>query len=390
MNAGGLDWPIRARIAGLEPQRIVEVSTLGHGDSRVVPLWFGEGDLATPDFISEAAAAALRAGETFYTPKRGIPELREAIAAYMSDLYRVEIGAERVTVTPGGMSAIMLVEQMLVDPGDNVVVVSPVWPNAFAVPQILGGEARPVALDRGDNGWSLDLDRLFGAVDGRTRAIFVNSPNNPTGWVMPREQQAALLDFARRRGVWIIADEVYGRIVYDGRAAPSFLEIAAPDDPVLAVNSFSKSWAMTGWRIGWLTTPAAVGDPIAELVEYNTSGTTSFAQHGALAAVRGGEAFVAEFVARCRTGRDLVCGRLARHPRIRLVSPEAAFYAFFAVEGMADSVALARRLVLEAGVGLAPGAAFGPGGEGSLRLCFASAPDRLETALDRLEAALDA
>lgn len=379
---------IRPAIRDLELQQIGQVSSLAMGDPDVIPLWYGESDMPTPGFINDAAGAALAAGETFYTHKRGIPELRAALAHYTGRLYGTAVAEDRISVTSSGMAGIMTAMQMLVDPGDNVVIVGPVWPNARAAVEIMGGEPRTAALRFGDAGWALDLDRLFDACDARTRAIFLNSPGNPTGWMMGRDQQQAVLDFARAKGLWILADEVYGRIVYDRASAPSFLEIAAPDDPVIVVNSFSKSWAMTGWRIGWLTHPPACGDLVANLVEYSTSGTPTFLQHAALTALRDGEPLVASMVDRCRRGRDVIGACLANLPRVRYRAPDAAFYAFFAVDGMANSLDFAKRLVHEARVGLAPGTAFGPEGEGWLRLCFARAPATLEQAVERLTPAL--
>ena len=380
--------PIRPRIRDLETQQILQVSQLALGDPNVVPLWYGESDVPTPEFINRAAADALAAGHTFYTHKRGIPELRAALAAYSSSLYGRDVAAERITVTSSGMTGIMTVMQMLVEAGDNVVIVGPVWPNARAAVEIMGGAPRGVALRYGNAGWSLDVEEVLARCDARTRAVFINSPANPTGWTMPRAQQQALLDACRARGIWVIADEVYARIVYGRRAAPSFLEIAGPDDPLIVVNSFSKSWAMTGWRLGWLTHPASAGDYLANLIEFSTSGTPAFLQHAAVAAVRDGEPLVAAMVERCRKGRDVIGRCLAALPRVRYSPPEAAFYAFFAVEGMANSLEFAKRLVHDAGVGLAPGTAFGPEGEGFLRLCFARAPETLEAAAERLARAL--
>ena len=377
---------LRPAILDLETQQIMQVSSLGMGDPDVIALWYGESDVASAEFVNRAAAEALAAGHSFYPHKRGIPPLREAIARYNADLYGIDLDVERVTVTSSGMSAIMLILQTLVDPGDNVVLLGPVWPNAGAATQVLGGEPRQVPLTpRQDGAWQLDLDRLFAACDTRTRALFVNSPNNPTGWTMSAEEQRAVLDFARARGLWVIADEVYARIVYGRRAAPSFLEVMAPDDPVLVVNSFSKAWAMTGWRIGWVVHPPAYAHWLANLVEYNTSGTPPFLQYAAATALREGEGFVAAMVARCRAGREVVDRRLAALPRVRYTPPVAAFYAFFALDGMPNGLDFCKRLVREAGVGLAPGTAFGPEAEGWLRLCYARAPDVLETAMDRLE-----
>lgn len=384
----GLRPPIRARIRDLETQQILQVSQLALGDPKVIPLWYGESDVPTPDFINRAAAGALAAGNTFYTHKQGIPELRAALAGYTGALYGVETPAERITVTSSGMTGIMMVMQMLVDAGDNVVIVGPVWPNARSAVEIMDGEPRGVALRFGNEGWTLDVGEVMAHCDERTRAVFVNSPGNPTGWMMPRAQQQALLAACRARGIWVIADEVYARIVYDRPAAPSFLEVADPDDLLIVINSFSKSWAMTGWRLGWLTHPAPVGATIANLVEFNTSGTPAFLQRAGVTAVQEGEPLVASMVERCRQGREVIGRCLAALPRVCYTPPDAAFYAFFAVEGMTDSLDFAKRLVHEAGVGLAPGTAFGPEGEGFLRLCFARAPETLEAAADRLARAL--
>jgi aspartate/methionine/tyrosine aminotransferase len=294
------------------------------------------------------------------------------------------------------MQAILLTCQLLLDPGDNVVIVSPIWPNITSATKLVGGVPKYVALDRTPSGgWTLDLQKVFDAVDGRTRAIFVNSPGNPTGWTMSSEEQAALLDFARKRGVWIMADEVYARLIYtkrpDGRqVAPSFLELAGPDDPVIVLNSFSKPWAMTGWRLGWLTHPAALGDQFAKLVQINTSGVPAFLQKGAVAALEQGDDFVHEMVERCRAGGELVFQRLSALPKVKITRPDAAFYAFFSVEGVSDTLAFCKTMAKQYKVGLAPGEAFGPGGQGNVRLCFASSAARLSKGLDRIEAAVKA
>jgi aspartate/methionine/tyrosine aminotransferase len=381
--------PIRPAIEALEDSRIVEVWKLGFQVPDVIGLWVGEGDLPTPAFICDAAAEALKRGETFYTHKRGIPELRQALIDYHQRIYRIRLADDRVAVTSAGMNAMMLAMECLVGPGDNAVCVTPVWPNIFATIEIMGAEVRHLPLDPTPMGWQLDLDRLFAACDERTRLIYLASPGNPSGWVMPRAQQLALLEFARKRGIWIVADEVYARIVYDGAlAAPSFLELAEPEDALVVVNSFSKAWAMTGWRIGWMIMPGRLTAIVDKLIEFNTSGAQPFLQRGCVAALQQGEPFVAEMVARYRTARDLVLQRLGGMRRVHIVRPEAAFYTMFAVDGMTDSLAFAKHLVHEARVGLAPGSAFGPGGEGHLRLCFAASLDRLSQAMDRLEPAL--
>jgi aspartate aminotransferase len=378
-------------IAGLAETPISEVAMSVFGDPDVVPLWFGEGDLVTPDFVREAAAEGLQAGETFYTWQRGIPELRSALSAYTERLYGIKCPVERICVTTGGMQAILLSCQLLLDPGDNIVIVSPIWPNITSATRLVRGEPKYVALDRKpDGGWTLDLQKVFDAVDERTRAIFVNSPGNPTGWTMSSHDQTALLEFAKKRGLWIMADEVYARLIYSRSVAPSFLEVAGPDDPLLVLNSFSKPWAMTGWRLGWLTHPAGLGDQFAKLVQINTSGVPHFLQRGAIAALEKGDSFVAEMVERCRAGGEQVFQRLSAEPRITIARPEAAFYAFFSVDGVKDTMAFCKKLAKDYKVGLAPGEAFGPGGQGNVRLCFASGAERLSKGLDRIEAAIKA
>ncbi|MBM3517341.1 MAG: aminotransferase class I/II-fold pyridoxal phosphate-dependent enzyme [Alphaproteobacteria bacterium] len=385
------DRPVRPELAlrpaihTLPTSRIREISRLGVGLPGVIPLWFGEGDESTPKFITDAAARALAEGRTFYTPNRGIPELRAALAVYMSGLYGRPIGEDRVTVTASGMSAIMLAMQCLMDHTGNIVHVTPLWPNFLGDVTIMGAEPRAVPLGERGGGWVLDLERVFAACDDNTRAVVVNSPSNPTGWMMTNEEQSELLAFCRRRGIWIIADEVYARIVYDRHHAPSFLEVAEPEDLLFVVNSFSKSWSMTGWRLGWLTTPAALGPTLEMMNEYNVAGAATFAQHAGVVAVREGESYVTHLVERYHRARDLVHQRLSGMRRVRMSAPDAAFYAFFAVEGMRDSIAFAREVLFEGKVGLAPGAAFGSTGEGYMRLCFASSNELLSQAMDRIE-----
>lgn len=390
----GVAAGLSGSIAGMPETPIAEVAVSVFGDPDVVPLWFGESDLVTPAFIRDAAAEGLQAGETFYTWQRGVPELRASLSAYTERLYGIKCPVDRISVTTGGMQAILIVCQLLLDPGDNVVIVSPIWPNISSAVKLVHGEPKYVALERSASGrWKLDLQKLFDAVDERTRAIFINSPGNPTGWTMSSDEQRAVLDFARKRGLWIMADEVYARLTYVKRAdgqqvAPSFLELAGPDDPLIVLNSFSKPWAMTGWRIGWLTHPAALGDQFAKLVQINTSGLPAFLQRGAIAALEKGDAFVTEMVQRCHAGRELAFQRLSGLPRITLARPDAAFYAFFSVDGVEDTLGFCLKLAKEYKVGLAPGEAFGPGGQGNIRLCFASSAERLSRGLDRIEAAV--
>ncbi len=380
--------PIRPQIDALADSRIREISDLGMKLGDVLPLWFGESDRVTPGFIREAAKASLDDGETFYAENLGIPPLRQAIAAYQSRLLGKHIAPERIVVTNSGMTALMLVMQVLLSEGDNAIITTPIWPNCFEAARIMGAEPRLIQLRMGDGGWTLDLEELFASVDDKTRLILINSPNNPTGWMMPAQDQRALLEFAAARGIWVIADEVYERIVYDNARAPSFLDLAGPTDPVIAANSFSKSWSMTGWRLGWMTVPEGMAASFGKVIEYNFSCAPVFIQRAGIAALAGGEDFIAQIVADYRRNRDLVHQRVMGTGRVRMASPPGAFYAFMAIDGMEDSLAFARALIEKHKVGLAPGSAFGPGGEGHIRLCFAIAHDKLSEAVDRLVTAL--
>lgn len=384
MTSGALG--IRAAIENLTPQGIREVSLVGQGMKDVIALWFGEPDVVTPQVVRDAAAKALMEGQTFYNPNRGLIPLREALAEYNTKLYGRPIAMDRVTATPSGVQAIMQTAQAIVDAGSDVLAVAPVWPNCREIVKVMGGNIRTVMLDYKDGRWSLDLDKFLAAIRPETRMLIVNSPNNPTGWVMPKEQQKALVEFCRKRGIWILADEVYARLIFNGsRAAPSFLEHAEPEDRVVVINSFSKPWAMTGWRVGWTVHPPSLGKTFEMLSEYNMSCPTTFVQYGAIAALKHGEDFVKESVERYQRGRDIVYQRLAANPRVRIGRPEGAFYAFFSVEGMKDSLNTAKDLVRKAHVGLAPGIAFGDECEGYLRLCFAKSGETLTSAMDRLE-----
>jgi aspartate/methionine/tyrosine aminotransferase len=379
---------IRRDIATLPESGIVEVVNYGRERSDIIALWAGEGDKPTPDFISDAAMASLRNGETFYTYQRGIPELREALARYHARIYGAVRSAENFYVTGSGMQAIMEAVQCVLGAGDEVIVPTPCWPNILGAVQVAGGKVAMALMTFGNNGWQVDLDTLFAARTEKTKAIFVNSPGNPTGALLSRDELIAIRDFARAHDLWIIADEVYGRFTFDNKPAASFLEITGPDEKIIVVNTFSKNWAMTGWRTGWVIVPEALGQVMENLVQYNTSGVPVFLQRGCVVALEEGEAFLKAQVEEVRLVRDMVCKEMATWPRVSAVPPQGAFYLFFAVEGEPDSRALALRLIDEASVGLAPGGAFGEGGEGFLRLCLAGSANRFEDALARLRPVL--
>lgn len=375
---------VRAHVRDLPESGIVEVMNYGRRREGTIPLWAGEGDVPTPAFICEAAAQALHAGETFYTWQRGLPELRAALARYHTRLYGIPEDPERFFVTGSGMQAIQTAFAMALGPDDEILIPSPVWPNAPAAAQKVGAVPVFVPFAYGPEGFTLDRARFAAAVTPRTRAIFLNTPANPTGFVATLDDLRFVLDLARAHGLWIIADEIYGQFHYAGGRAPSFHDVMAPDDLILFVQTFSKNWAMTGWRIGWLEAPPVLGQIIENVIQYSTSGVAAFMQRGAIAALEAGDGFVTEQVERARAGRDLVADTLLATGRVRLAKPPGAFYLFFGIEGEDDVRRLGLKLVDEARVGIAPGTAFGPGGEGFLRLCFARGEAQLGEAARRL------
>lgn len=379
---------LRPQVQDLVSENIASLAAEAGPLDGMIPLWYGEGDLPTPTFVRDAAKQALDAGRTFYVPDmRGNAELVAALSAYQTRLYSQHIGTDRTTVQPGGMQAMLAALGLVCDLGTNVVYVEPQWPNSHHCIHLLGGEPRPVPLRLNDAGWRLDLDRVFARCDARTRAILFSSPANPTGWTATRAELQTLLDFSRDRGIWIIADEVYARLFWAADAAPSMLEIAGPEDLVLCVNSFSKAWAMTGFRIGWLTHPASVSARVSALTQYMNSGSPDFIQVAAAAALNGGEAFAATMRDRCHAGLTLAYERLGQSPLFRLPPmPEGGMYAFFRVDGWPDSRAACVDVLRRARVGLAPGALFGETASAHLRMCVARDPQQLSTALDRLAA----
>ena len=381
-----LSLAARPAVQALRSSKIREVANAGMGNKDVLPFWFGEPDEVTPDFIRQAGIDALNRGDTFYTENFGLPALRETLAAYVSRLHapKCRVSAANITVTSAGMSALMLSYQALVGPGDRAVIVTPVWPNLVEIPRILGAEAVTFPLDYGASGWKLDLQRLIATLTPGTRLLCINSPNNPTGWTITREEQVALLDHCRKHGIWILADDAYERLYYGVGAAPSFLDIADAADRVVSTNTFSKSWLMTGWRLGWIVAPEELMPYLGTLIEYNTSCAPSFVQQAGIVAVEQGEPVIARTQARFRKARDFLDARLREIPGVTTTLPAGAMYTFFKVDGVADSLAFCKRMVTDGGLGLAPGIAFGPEGEGFIRWCFASNHERLADGISRL------
>ena len=383
----------RDAVRNLRASSIREVANAGMGRDGILAFWFGEPDEVTPEFIRRAASDALAAGETFYVQNLGLPELRETIASYVSRLHR-PITTGNVVVTTSGMTALAIAEQALIDAGDRVVVVTPLWPNLVEGPKILGANVATVALRFDDRGWSLDLGRLLDALVPGTKALIVNSPNNPTGWTLSRNEQQAILAHCRTHGIWIVADDAYERLYYRGMSAgdagadinvaPSFFDLADPEERIVGTNTFSKSWLMTGWRLGWLLAPQALVSDLGKLVEYNFSCAPAFVQRAGIVAIRDGEPIIARTRERFAQAQTFLVDALKELPGVHAAVAPGAMYAFFRVDGVRDSLAFCKALINAEGLGLAPGIAFGPEGEGFIRWCYASSVERLDDGVSRL------
>ena len=380
---------MRQTVLDLEESRIREVANAGMGRPDVLAFWFGESDEVTPDVVRQAAIDSMQKGETFYSHNLGLPELRQAVSDYMSALHG-SIGTERIAITSGGVNALMLAAQALIDAGDEVVAVTPVWPNLTAQAFVMGANLKCVALRPVNGQWQLDMAALKAAITSATRMLIVNSPNNPTGWTLSRAEQAEILAHCRATGTWVLADEVYERLYYESDTAngcaPSFLDVAQADDRLVVVHSFSKSFLMTGWRLGWLVMPEAMTHHMGKLIEFNTSCASVFTQRAGVVALQNTADITPRVVVHLKACRDTLVPLLQAVPGVQVAPAKGGMYAFFKLEGHPDSVATAKRLVAEAGLGLAPGDAFAPEAAGWLRWCFASKDlSRLAQGVDRLK-----
>jgi aspartate/methionine/tyrosine aminotransferase len=380
---------LRGSVAGLTSNPGAEIIRYGRGKPDILFLGQGQGEQSTSDFICQAAAEAMASGRTFYDSALGLDALRQEISVYYQRIYGLDIPVQRIAATSSGTTAMHLALAALINEGEEVLAVTPIWKNLLSVIELALGRIREVALRNHEGRWSLDLDQLFASVTDETRVLLITTPSNPTGWMMSREEIKAVLDFARERDLWIVADEVYGRIVYDGAHAPSFLEYATGDDKLFVVNSFSKAWAMTGWRLGWLVMPNGAEQHIRDLALYNNMGPPTFTQYGGIAALQHGEAFLKDQIDLWRGNRAYMMDRFNANDRIVCDTPESAFYGFFKVKGEMDCLELARGLIDRSGLLLAPGCAFGRMGSGYMRICFAISQARLGEALDRLDKAVN-
>jgi aspartate/methionine/tyrosine aminotransferase len=380
---------MRQSVMDLEESRIREVANAGMGRADVLAFWFGESDEATPQSVRQAAIESLQKGETFYSHNLGLPELRQAVSDYMSHLHG-PIGVERLAITSGGVNALMLAAQALIDAGDEVVAVTPVWPNLTAQASVMGAQLTCFPLRPVNGQWQLDFPALKATITAKTRVLIVNSPNNPTGWTLSQAEQAEILAHCRSTGTWVLADEVYERLYFENDTAngcaPSFLDVAHADDRLVVVHSFSKSFLMTGWRLGWLVMPAAMTHHMGKLIEFNTSCASVFTQRAGVIALQNTADITPKVVAHLKACRDTLVPLLQAVPGVQLAPAKGGMYAFFKLEGHPDAVTTAKRLVAEAGLGLAPGEAFAPEAAGWLRWCFASKDlGRLRLGVERLQ-----
>lgn len=374
--------------ANLEESTIRTIANYGMTQKDVIPLWFGESDIVTPDFICQAAAESLATGQTLYTPNNGIPELRQALADYQSSLFASAFDSENIVVTVSGTNAVMLAAQTILQPGDKVVVITPAFPTLMAIPRLLGANVVEFPLTQNAGRFELDLDALFYELQD-ARALVINSPANPTGWMASLEQIKAITDFSRRHGLWVISDEVYNRHVYSGLFAPSFAQFIDEDDKIIICNSFSKAWCMTGWRLGWLTLPKKYRPTITKLIEFNVSCAPGFIQAAGVAAITQGEGFLQDTLNRFRHSRSMVQDALSDIPGVTLYDMPATFYAFLKIDRLpGDSQPYILNMIRDAKVGVAPGEAFGQAGKGHLRICYGRNHESLQIALERLRSYL--
>lgn len=375
--------------AAVPHSRIRELAELAMSMDGVLRLYFGESNLPTPEFIKQAAVRALAEGYTFYTENAGLPSLRRALAGYYRRLHGVELDPEsEIVITASGVQALCVSLRCLLDPGDEALILTPAWPNGSAIVAMSNAVARQIPHPLCGERYQIDFDALERSLTPRTRLLLYTSPSNPLGWVATEGEQRRLLAFSREHNLWLVADEVYERIWYGGapgEPAPSILRLATREDAVVVIQSFSKSYCMTGWRVGWLVGRRDLARRAAQLNEFIVSHAPSFAQKAAEAALEAGEEEIAAMVARLKENRDFCVEALRRMPAVTVPEPAGAFYLFPRMAGAEDSFEFCRRLLMEKRVGLAPGVAFGAGGEGSVRICYAAERRILEAALERLE-----
>jgi aspartate aminotransferase len=380
---------LAASVQNVPRSRIRELAEIALAMDGVLRLYFGESNLPTPDYIKHAAVRALQEGYTYYTSNAGLPSTRRAIAENYQRLQGVDLDpASEIVVTASGVQALNVAIRCVLDPHDEALVLTPAWPNGSSSTMMANACVRQIPQPLGGERYVIDFDALEAAVTPRTRLLIYTSPSNPLGWVATEDDQQRLLELARRHHLWLLADEVYDRLYYAGRElgdpVPSILRKATREDAVMVVQSFSKSYCMTGWRVGWLVGRRDLAAKATELNEFIISHAPSFAQRAGETALAQGEDELRRMLVRLKENRDLCLEALRGIPGLTTPTPDGAFYLFPRVDGLDDSFDFCRRLLMETRVGLAPGVAFGAGGEGSIRICYAAERSILEPAMERL------
>lgn len=380
------NFKIRDIVTSLKSSPIRNIANSVIGKKDIIPLYFGETDISTPSFISESMKKALDDGHTFYSANQGISELIDTISTYSSALHKRNISSSRIMVTSAGMNALMITSEAIINPNDKVICITPVWPNFMRCIEIMGGNLIEIPLihSREENKWELNLEEIMKHIKD-AKAIYINTPNNPTGWMMNSQEQMQILELCRKEKIWIISDEVYERITYDRKVAPSFLDISNEGDMLIVVNSFSKSWAMTGWRLGWMIVPEGLIRIFEKLNEFNVASPSSPAQHAGVTAIREGESFIEQMMHDLRISRKITLDNLNTFSRVVFPISEAAFYAYFKIKDVTDSEKFCFETLNSTGVGLAPGTSFGNGGENWVRICYAKSPELLNQAFEKLK-----
>lgn len=387
--SGGPCCPLNDALYNMNPNVGAELMNYARakgGD--IISLAQGEGCMPTPPFIIEAATRAMTEGQTFYSRPLGLPELRQELSDYYKRIYDLDIDSDRIFISPSGSNAMNVALRALLNVGDEVVAVTPIWKNLLGAAELSGAKVIQSPLVEDENGWHLDLEHLFACCTENTKALLIVSPSNPTGWCITADEIRAIMEFARERGIWVISDEVYSRLVYDGTHAETFLDYADPEDLLIVINSFSKSWAMTGWRLGWITAPAFMADRIRLVTIYNNLCVAPFIQKAGITALKDGEEFIKNQLSHWDKNRNLVFETLKSYDSVRITKPQSSFYAFFRVRHEPDCIKFAYRLIDQAGLSLAPGITFGDACKGYIRMSFACSREKIEKSLDRLTAVL--
>ena len=350
----------------------------------VIHLEIGEPDFPTAGHIAEAAVDALRAGHTHYVPAPGIPALREAVAAFLERTGRMRVAPDRVVVTPGAKPIMFFTILALAGPGDEVLYPDPGFPMYESITSFAGATAVPVPL-RESNGFRVDVAELERLITPRSRLLIINSPHNPCGSALTREDCAAIAELAQRHDLLVLTDEVYWAIRYGGTHV-SVLDFDGMAERTILLDGWSKTYAMTGWRLGFGVFPAPLVEPVTRLAINSVSCTSAFSQYAAIAALEGPQDAVMEMVAEFGRRRDVIVAGLNEIPGVSCVEPQGAFYAFPNITGTGLSAAtLQARLLNEAGVAALSGTAFGSWGEGFLRLSYANSVANIQLALDAIK-----